>query len=139
MNKSLPITAAVRGIAPLLQVYDMYRSLEFYCDFLGFEIADKAGADFYPIWAMVELNGVQLMFEPIYTAIRRPAEPDPVRMRYHQDTVLYFGCPDVDALYAYFVSRRMELRPPVITQYGFKAIYLMDPDGYKLVWHCPLS
>jgi len=32
----------VRGLAPLLQVFDMPTSIKFYCDGLGFEIAGTA-------------------------------------------------------------------------------------------------
>lgn len=129
----------LRGIAPLMLVYDMGRTLQFYCEVLGFKLVGKAEPESYPEWAMVELNSVQVMFEPIYPAARRPPQPDPVRMSFHTDTVLYFGCPDVDAAYVHLRSKGIDLAEPVQTRYGFKAIYLIDPDGYKLVWHWPLE
>jgi glyoxylase I family protein len=33
----------VRGMAPLLQVFDMPTSIKFYCDVLGFEIVETDG------------------------------------------------------------------------------------------------
>ena len=33
----------VRGMTPLLQVFDMPASLKFYCDVLGFEIVNTDG------------------------------------------------------------------------------------------------
>lgn len=32
----------MRGLCPLIQVFDMDNSLHFYCELLGFEIVEKA-------------------------------------------------------------------------------------------------
>jgi hypothetical protein len=34
----------MRGLCPLIQVFDMDNSLRFYCDLLGFEIVGKGGS-----------------------------------------------------------------------------------------------
>jgi len=48
----------VRGLVPLLQVFDMPTSIKFYRDVLGFEVAatSKPGSDDVG-WAMLKLDG----------------------------------------------------------------------------------
>jgi len=58
--------------------------------------------------------------------------PDPARTAAHQDTGLFFGCPDVDAAYAELVEKGVNAKAPVVTGYGMKQMYLRDLDGYEL-------
>jgi hypothetical protein len=77
------------------------------------------------------------MLNTAYEKPNRPPTPDPIRLLGHQDLCFYFGSTDIDALYEYFKSQGIDLEPPVITGYGWKAIYLSDPDGYGLCFHKP--
>src|SRR4030095_15238124 len=92
----------VRGLTPLLQVYDMPRSVRFYRDLLGFEVMSTSpvlGEDRFH-WALLRLGGAELMLNTAYEFDNeRPAEPDRARASAHEDTGLFFGCPDVDAAY----------------------------------------
>jgi glyoxylase I family protein len=90
----------IRGMAPLLQVFDMPTSIAFYRDVLGFEVLTTStprGEHFD--WALLQLSGVELMLNTAYEEDARPAAPDAGRIAAHEDTCLYFGCPDVDAAY----------------------------------------
>jgi glyoxylase I family protein len=129
----------IRGLAPLLKVYDMRVSIGWYCDVLGFELVATGGPESYLHWAMVRLNGVEIMMEPYYPEAKRPAAPDPVRMDCHGDTVIYFGCQELDAAYERVKACGVEVRPPMVTGYGFRALYMKDPDGYALAFHWPLE
>jgi hypothetical protein len=62
----------------------------------------------------------------------RPSAPDRVRIAAHDDTCIYFGCPDVDAAYAYLRDKGVNLNPPKVAPYGMKQLYLHDPDGFGL-------
>jgi glyoxylase I family protein len=128
-----------RGSAPLLQVFDMPASIRFYCDQLGFEIKQQSwpGDDFD--WAMLQLNDATIMLNTAYDKGERPDQPDPARMAAHEDTSIYFGCPDVEAAYTELIRRNVILDKPVITKYDYKAIYVKDPDGYCLCFHWPLE
>jgi len=128
----------IRGLAPYLEVFDMPTSLQFYRDKLGFELAGSDNdSDEQRNWVLLRLNGVELMLNTQYELRKRPSAPDPVRTAVHRDTTIYFGCPDVDATYEHLRSQGLEVKKPVITQYGFKAIWLKDPDGYGLCFHWP--
>jgi len=62
----------------------------------------------------------------------RPAAPDQARTAAHDDTGLFFGCPNVDAAYQDLLGKGVQVKAPVITGYGMKQMYLRDPDGYTL-------
>jgi len=130
----------VRGLAPLLQVFDMPTSMRFYRDQLGFEVvaSDNNPADQFD-WVMLRLNDAQLMLNTAYEADERPQASDPARISSHGDTAIYFGCPDVDAAYEHLRSKGVEVQKPKITHYGFKAVSFRDPDGYCVCFQWPAS
>jgi glyoxylase I family protein len=122
-----------RGMAPLLQVFDMPASIDFYCQKLGFEIVSSDGKPAPDIdWVLLKLNGVELMLNTAYEKANRPAKPDPARVSAHEDTTLYFGCPDVDAVYQHLLAAGVNAKPPKVAWYGMKQLYITDPDGYLL-------
>jgi glyoxylase I family protein len=123
----------VRGLAPLLQVFDMPTSLRFYRDVLGFRVAGTDGKTMpQNDWVLLELDGAQVMLNTVYEADARPLAPDPVRIGAHEDTCIYFGCPNVDAAYTYLREKGLKLDPPKVAPYGMKQLYLHDPDGFAL-------
>ena len=125
----------VRGLTPLLQVYDMPASVRFYRDALGFEIVSTSpmlGVDRFH-WAWLRLGDADLMLNTAYEFDHeRPAEPDRARSAAHRDTGLFFACPDVDAAYEELRRKGVAVKEPVVTGYGMKQMYLRDPDGYEL-------
>jgi glyoxylase I family protein len=124
----------IRGLAPLLQVFDMPSSVRFYRDLLGFEVVatskPEPGDRFD--WALLRLNGVELMLNTAYESDKRPSTPDPIRIATHEDTGLFFGCPDVDGAYTQLAAKGLQVKKPIIQSYGMKQLYLTDPDGYSL-------
>jgi catechol 2,3-dioxygenase-like lactoylglutathione lyase family enzyme len=123
----------IRGMAPLLSVFDMPASIHFYCDKLGFQIAgsdQKPAPDFD--WVLLRLNGVEVMLNTAYEKPERPATRDPVRIAAHEDVCLYFSSPDVDAVYAHLKAVDVKCNPPRVAPYGMKQLYVTDPDGYML-------
>jgi len=53
-------------------------------------------------------------------------------MATHGDTGLFFGAPDVDAVYAHLRAKGINLKEPNVAPYGMKQLYLNDPDGFGL-------
>ena len=127
------MTLKLEGLCPLLQVFDMPRSLAFYRDVLGFEVVASApeGTDACE-WAWLRHGSAELMLNTRYESDDRPAAPDPARVAAHDDTALYIGCRDVDAAYRYLRGKGFDLAEPVVTHYGMKQLHLKDPDGYGL-------
>ena len=132
----------IEGLAPLIQVFDMPTSVRFYCDVLGFELVGnspmvKEAEREYFHWALLRRDSVELMLNTAYDVGQRPPAPDPARMSMHQDTCIYFGCPDVDQAYEHIRSRGVQARKPTVAPYGMKQLYLTDPDGYGLCFQWP--
>lgn len=127
----------LEGMAPLLQVFDMPASLTFYRDQLGFMVKMSSGEGDDVDWVLISRDEIELMLNTAYEKPYRPVAPDPDRIRAHGDTTIYFGCPDIEAAYLYMTAKGLLLDPPSITGYGWKAIYLTDPDGYRLCFHFP--
>lgn len=119
----------MRGLCPLIQVFDMDESLRFYCELLGFEIVEKAAAGG---WAWLRCGDAELMLNTAYDAGERPARPDSQRLSAHDDTGLFIGCPDVDGAYNYLRGKEVEVSEPKTAWYGMKQMYLKDPDGFVI-------
>lgn len=128
----------LEGIAPLLQVFDMPTSLHFYRDILGFTVIQSSGQGDDVDWVLLKLNEIEIMLNTAYEKPNRPAVRDSARIASHSDTILYFGCPDTDAAYAYLKENGLDIKKPHITGYGWKALNLIDPDGYHLCFHYPV-
>ncbi len=124
----------VRGMTPLLQVFDMATSIRFYCDVLGFQIVQADPNTTAPNhnWVWLRLNDVDLMLNTAYEYNQRPPAADPRRMASHGDVTLYFGAPDVDGVYAALRSKAINVNPPKVAPYGMKQLYVHDPDGFSL-------
>ncbi|MFB9841542.1 VOC family protein [Mucilaginibacter ginsenosidivorans] len=128
----------IEGIAPYIEVFDMPISLHFYRDILGFDKKMSSGEGDDVDWVLLEHKGAVLMLNTVYEKENRPAQPDKTRVKGHRDLCFYFDCPDIDGLYQYFVCKGIELEAPIITGYGWKAIYVRDPDEYGLCFHHPV-
>lgn len=122
------------GFAPLIQVFDMRRSLAFYRDVLGFQVVESSpawGPDAFD-WCLLRLGAVELMLNTAYERDGRPAAPDPSRLAAHRDTAFYFGCRDLDAAHAQLRATGADVEAPVTTSYGMRQLHLRDPDGYGI-------
>src|SRR5271165_6164887 len=126
----------VTGVAPLVQVFDMPKSIRFYRDVLGFEISGlskpKTDNPDDVDWCMLELGPATVMLNTAYDPGDVPAAPDGARWGGHRDTCLYFGCPDVDAAYRHLAEKGLEVDAPKVAWYGMKQLYLKDPDGFGI-------
>lgn len=131
-------TIELRGLTPLLQVYDMPRAIRFYRDVLGFEVvanSPQLGEDFFH-WVWLKLGDAELMLNTAYED-SRPPSPDARRVAAHSDTGLYLACPDVDAAYEHLRGKGLDVEPPTVAGYGMKQLSVADPDGYALCFQWP--
>ncbi len=125
----------VRGVCPLLGVYDMPTAVRFYRDKLGFDVVTTSpvlGPDKFH-WALLRLGAAEIMLNDIYEFDhQRPVPADRTRVAAHDDICLYFGCPDVDGVYEELRDKGVAVKPPKVAPYGMKQLYLHDPDGFNL-------
>jgi len=128
------MTIDIRGMTPLLQVFDMATSLKFYVDVLGFEVVQTDANTEAPNhnWVWLRLNGTDLMLNTAYEYANRPPAADARRVAAHDDVTLYFGAPEVDTVYAHLRAKGIEVKQPTVAPYGMKQLYVQDPDGFSL-------
>ena len=120
----------VRQLWPLLFVSDIEHSTDFYCDKLGFDLVGKAEGDEGMFWCRIERGGACLMLQE--SSDGGPAVGAPGR-----GVAFYFVCDDVDAVYAEFLSRGLDLEPPSTAFYGMKQLFIPEPDGYAICFESP--
>ena len=128
---------AIRGLCPLLQVFDMPTSLRFYRDVLGFAEVSRSGPGDDVHWAWLRHVDADLMLNTAYDDGQRPPRPDPARVAAHADTGLFMGCEDLEGAYAYLVSQGVRAQPPKTPPYGMKQLFATDPDGYGYRFQWP--
>ncbi len=138
----------LRGVCPLLQVFDMPAALAFYRDVLGFAVVQTAPpqnavADDEYGWVWLRHgpgDGTELMLNAAYDPdVRRPPAPDAARLAAHRDTVLFLGCSDVDAAYRHLRARGVRVAEPTTTSYGMRQLTLRDPDGFGVCLQWPAA
>lgn len=124
----------LRGMTPLLQVFDMAASLKFYRDVLGFEVVQTDSNTTSPNhnWVWLRRSDIDLMLNTAYEYDSRPQSPDPRRIASHEDIGLFIGAPDVDAVFAHLRTKGVEVEKPRIAPYGMKQLYVRDPDGFGI-------
>jgi glyoxylase I family protein len=139
-ESSMPIE--VEGVSPLMQVFHMPTSLHFYRDVLGFAVTGKSKSlsnDPDDVnWAMLQLGAATIMLNTAYDPDDDvPEAPDAARWRGHEDTSLYFACPDVDEVFTLLIAKGMKIGPPQVAWYGMKQLYFKDPDGFGICFQWP--
>ncbi len=121
----------MRGLCPLIQVYDMPTSLRFYRDLLGFEVIQRSKDSDDCGWCWLRsAGGAELMLNTAYDDGEQPPQRDRERQIGHMDVCCYIGCPDTVAAYEYLKSKGLPVKPPHVTNYGMKQLYVTDPDGF---------
>ena len=89
----------VRGVCPLLQVYDMPTSVRFYREMLGFEVVTTSpnlGGDYKFHWCLLRLCGSEVMLNTAYEFDHEPpVPPDPARAAAHRDTCASISAPQM--------------------------------------------
>jgi glyoxylase I family protein len=79
------------------------------------------------------------MLNTAYESDKRPAAPDPTRIKSHEDICLFFGCKDLDAAYQHLRANGVSLKEPKVAPYGMKQLSFKDPDGYGICLQWPAN
>ena len=129
----------LRGVCPMIWVFDMPTSLAFYRDLLGFAIVQNAplGADAVSDnfgWVWLRRDSAELMLNTVYDPAdaARPSRLESARIAAHADITLYFDCPELDALYRELSAAGVHVKPPAVSYYGMTQLSIEDPDGFGL-------
>jgi catechol 2,3-dioxygenase-like lactoylglutathione lyase family enzyme len=127
------------GLTPLIQVFDMAKSLDFYSSKLGFEVVAaspeiNAPEGRFSHWMLLRSGAIDLMLNTAYDSGERPASPETARQLAHADTSFYVSCADVDVVHAELTQAGLKIEPPSKAAYGLRRFSVYDPDNFEIVF-----
>jgi uncharacterized glyoxalase superfamily protein PhnB len=109
-------TPTLRAIAPIFQVANLQRSIDFYTRVMGFELGWTAGEP--PDRASLCRDSVEITIE---------TDPAPVRAK------AYVHVSGVDEIYARAAAAGAQVSVPLADRfYGMRDGRVLDPDGNEL-------
>ena len=126
--------AAIHSISPFFIVERVERSIAFYRDTLGFEVAleEPAGPGEEPFFAIVCRDAAMIF-------LKGSGDPLPNAKRYSWARWdAYLNVPDPDALASEFAGCGAAFSEPLKdTHDGLRGFEIIDPDGYVLFFGRP--
>jgi catechol 2,3-dioxygenase-like lactoylglutathione lyase family enzyme len=126
---------ATTSIAPFFIVSDVARTIAFYREKLGFELAFQE-PEREPFFAILNRDGAQLF---VKSDVDVTPLPNPKRHSFMRWDAFVFA-PDPDALAGEFIEHGANVTTPLEdTHDGLRGFELTDPDGYVLFFGRPRS
>src|SRR5262245_5021591 len=123
-NQSVEAVTKVTSLAPQFLVDDLWASIAYYRDQLGFE-PDFVYESFY---ASITRDGF-----PIHLKCAPKTVSDRTHRKQNEHLDAHIGVCGIEVLYAEFVSRGARIiRPLELRPWACKDFYVEDPDGYIL-------
>lgn len=124
-------------LVPELYCTDLQKSLQFYCDVLGFAIDYQRPEDGF---AYIVREGARLMLEVINYGSQRTWLPAPLEQPFGRGINLQITVQQVDNLYATVQAAKIPIFWPLEDQWyrvadryvGNRQFVIQDPDGYFL-------
>ena len=121
----------LKRLTPMLNVSDIERSLDFYREIVGFELASPRQAVEEWRWAWIKAGDCELMLSESGGPANQVAQTDPS----HDEgwpAIYYFYPEDVVALHADVKRKGFQVSDLRVTFYGMKEFEVRDPDGHIL-------
>jgi lactoylglutathione lyase len=113
---------------PFFRVTDIYASLRFYVEGLGFAMTRQWSPEGRIRWCWLELDKVALMLQE-----RKRGQGGDVL---GDGVSICLACDDALAMYREFVSREVPASRPIVGN-GLWVTLVSDPDGYRLAFESP--
>jgi uncharacterized glyoxalase superfamily protein PhnB len=141
MDQNRPLTpdpplkpGGLSQVVPLLQVSNMARSLEYYREALGFDLADTWPEGEPPRWAHILREGIHF----ILTVDLGTGGRDFIAEK-GNGVVLYLVTDQLEALYEELVERGALVVQDMVTFGGRTQFSVGDADGYVLAFSEPFA
>lgn len=119
-------------LTPNLIVNDVNKTIEFYKNVLGFEVAVTVPESGQFDWAMIKCGGVELMFQSKASAAKEL--PEFGKQPIGGSLLLYIDVADVASLCTKVKAKAKIKKDLYDTFYGTKEFAMYDQDGYLLVF-----
>lgn len=130
----------MQAITPNLGVKDIKKSVEFYCDVLGFEpvmFVPEDKSSFAPvfeegkryIFGMVKLGEAEIMLQEQNSLKEDIGD---IFDKIGASLTIYLKVDDVDTVFEKIKGKAVVIKEPETTWYGMRELYIRDVDGYVL-------
>lgn len=118
----------VNRVVPFFAVSKMQKSLAFYLDGLGFEMAGKWVDEGVIRWCNLQMGNAELMLQEFRTEGHDSRQFSENK---GEGVSLFFFCDDAVAYYRDVLSRGIDASEPQVGN-GMWVTSMADPDGYNL-------
>lgn len=118
-------------MVPMLNVRDIFKSLEFYQKALGFRLLSPMEELIHFRWGIIAADGTEFMLSESDCAPKQENDIDP--LTHHNWAVnFYFYPANIQELYDALVANQFTPTRLKVTEYGMQEFSLQDPDGHLL-------
>ena len=132
----------IRGPVLVLITEDIQRSIAYYRDTLGFELAGSMPED-EPTWCLMKRDQTRIMFLGLHDHDdedeHEHESDDHEHVHAPAISSLYFYPNDIDTLWDE-LKDKVEIEHPLEDMdYGMREFMIRDPNGYALMFGSPIS
>ncbi|MCC2606340.1 VOC family protein [Planctobacterium marinum] len=118
-------------MTPMLNVKDIFRSLDFYQDALGFELLSPMEELIHFRWGIIAADGTEFMLSESESAPQADAAIDPL-LNHNWAVNFYFYPANIKALHDALLKKKFQPTALKQTEYGMQEFSIQDPDGHLL-------
>ena len=116
---------------PMLVCTDVQASIKFYCDLLGFEVADRMDDVGLTGWASLTRGTNRIMLTSA-SYLKAPEKNEDGSL--DSDVIHYFHCEDVVGIHSHLKNAGISVSDFYVRFYRKKEIEFFDPDGRLLIF-----
>lgn len=116
---------------PMFVCTDVQDSIEFYCNLLGFEVADRMDDVGLSGWASLTRGENRIMLTSA-SYLKAPEKNESGSL--DSDVIHYFHCEDVVGIRNHLTGAGISVSDFYVRFYGKKEIEFSDPDGRLLIF-----
>jgi uncharacterized glyoxalase superfamily protein PhnB len=121
-------------VIPSLGVSDIERSIEFYTQFFGFQVADSYEQDGSRVWCWLQTGSADLMLQQLSPDQQIKLDP-----AIGQSWMLYIRPDDIDDVHHDLRAAGFEVSEIQTSSYAAREFLAKDPDGYELWVSMPVD
>ena len=115
----------------MLVCTDVQASIKFYCDLLGFEVADRMDDVGLTGWASLTRGTNRIMLTSA-SYLKAPEKNEDGSL--DSDVIHYFHCEDVVGIHSHLKNAGISVSDFYVRFYRKKEIEFFDPDGRLLIF-----
>lgn len=118
-------------MTPMLNVRDIFKSLDFYQQALGFELLSPMEELIHFRWGIIAADGTEFMLSESECAPQSEGDVDPL-LNHSWSVNFYFYPANIKGLYDSLVAKNLKPTELKVTDYGMQEFSIQDPDGHLL-------